>query len=55
VLARVELIRDGSPTLGALAAELVAGAVESGLLAPVPDPVPDPAPDPARADPDAAG
>lgn len=36
VLARVELIKDGSPVLGELAAELVAGAVESGLLAPAP-------------------
>ncbi len=37
VLARVELIRDGSPVLGALATELVRGAVESGLLSPAGD------------------
>jgi putative hydrolase of HD superfamily len=36
VLAKVELIEDGSPALGSLARELVAGAVAAGLLAPAP-------------------
>jgi putative hydrolases of HD superfamily len=36
VLEKVELIADGSPALGALAADLVAQAVDSGLLAPGP-------------------
>jgi putative hydrolase of HD superfamily len=36
VLAKVELIEDGSPALGGLARDLVAGAVAAGLLAPAP-------------------
>jgi len=36
VLAKVELIEDGSPSLGALARNLVSRAVASGILAPAP-------------------
>jgi putative hydrolases of HD superfamily len=36
VLAKVELIEDGSPSLGALARNLVGRAVASGVLAPAP-------------------
>jgi HD domain len=41
VMAKVELISDGSPELGALAERLVAGAVRDGLLAPAPGGGPD--------------
>jgi putative hydrolases of HD superfamily len=36
VLAKVELIEDGSPALGRYAADLVHGAVRDGMLAPAP-------------------
>ncbi|HEY6275973.1 MAG TPA: HD domain-containing protein [Streptosporangiaceae bacterium] len=38
VLARVALIADGSPALGAFARDMIARAVDSGILAPAPGP-----------------
>jgi putative hydrolases of HD superfamily len=48
VLAKVELIEDGSPALGHLARDLVHGAVAAGLLAPALPAAPGPPAAPAR-------
>jgi putative hydrolase of HD superfamily len=52
VLEKVKLIDEGSPSLGQYARDLVARAVETGILAPASQISPDPAaPDPAAPDP----
>jgi putative hydrolases of HD superfamily len=48
VLAKVQLIEDGSPALGELARTLIADAVSAGILAPGPADSADPAGTPAR-------